>query len=114
MADAGDISVTRRNGALVIRLSGAWTLEAGIPPADPIRAELERSPTRSVAFDSERLAEWDSALVTFLVRVGQICTERGIAMERDGLPAGAQRLLRLAEAVPERPGTRRGTERAPW
>ncbi len=112
--EGGDISVARRDATLVIRLSGRWELEAGIPSSDSVRSELERSQTRAVTFDTERLAGWDSAVVAFLVRVSEICEEHGVAMEREGLPAGVQRLLRLAEAVPERPGTRRTEDRPPW
>jgi phospholipid/cholesterol/gamma-HCH transport system permease protein len=45
-------------------------------------------------------------LIAFLVQTSEICRERGIADDRKGLPEGLRRLLELAEAVPEKEGTR--------
>jgi phospholipid/cholesterol/gamma-HCH transport system permease protein len=109
------ISVTRRDDAtLVVRLSGTWQLKTGFPSSEVVRSELARGSSRAVVFDAGSLSSWDSAVVTFLARVSEICRESGVAMEREGLPAGVQRLLRLAEAVPEKPGTRRDARRSSW
>ncbi len=115
MSDRGQFSVVGADDAtLLVRLAGTWSLESGLPDAAAIRAELARAARRRVAFDAKDLGEWDSALVTFLLGVDQICRERDVAVDRAGLPAGVRRLLRLAEAVPEKPGVRRTAERAPW
>ncbi len=64
---------------------------------------LEASPSvQQVAFDTATVTEWDSGLLTFLVRVIEECRRRGISAEREGLPDGVRSLLSLAEAVPEK------------
>jgi phospholipid/cholesterol/gamma-HCH transport system permease protein len=113
--DRGDVSLARGGDShVVIRLSGSWRLATGVPSADDLAAELTRSAAREVTFDAGGLGEWDSALIAFLERLAEICSERDVRMDRDRLPAGVQRLLRLAEAVPEQPGVRRGPSREPW
>jgi len=99
---------------LVIRLAGTWALATGLPSPDPVQRELASGRARAVAFDTRDLRTWDSAVVTFLARVTEVCRERGVPLDRAGLPQGLQRLLRLAEAVPERPGIRRGADRKGW
>jgi phospholipid/cholesterol/gamma-HCH transport system permease protein len=94
-------------GALVVRLAGAWQLAGGIPSAEPIERELTGPATpRGVDFDTRDLGEWDTSLLTFVTRVTTLCRERGVEADRAGLPAGVQRLLTLAEAVPEKKDAR--------
>ena len=57
--------------------------------------------TRQVGFDSAQLSGWDSSLITFLTSLIDGCRRRGVEVDRGGLPEGVQRLLALAEAVPE-------------
>jgi phospholipid/cholesterol/gamma-HCH transport system permease protein len=112
VAERGEMSIVRGNDeTVVIRLAGAWELATGLPSADPVQRELASGRARAVAFDTRDLRAWDTAVVTFLARVTEVCRERGIPLDRKGLPEGMQRLLRLAEAVPERTGVRRGADR---
>lgn len=69
---------------------------------------------RLVRFDTRDLEAWDSSVVAFLERLSELCRQRTVRVERDGLPAGLQRLLGLAEAVPEKQGARRTERREPW
>jgi phospholipid/cholesterol/gamma-HCH transport system permease protein len=52
------------------------------------------------------LGAWDTSLLTFLGKVFTLCGQQHIEVDRSGLPSGVQRLLALAEAVPERKGAR--------
>jgi len=89
-------------GALRVRLAGAWGLASGLPSFDPIRRELASEPPPGrVTFDVGELKEWDSGVLSFLVRIEDLCSERGVATDRDSLPDGLRRLIALAEAVPE-------------
>ena len=101
------------DGTLVLRLSGPWQLRSDIPSVAAVQRELERAPQR-VTFDTAGLTAWDSGLLTFLLKVGELCQQRQITAERDGLPSGVRRLLALAEAVPERKGARQETVVPPW
>ena len=101
-------------GALSIRLSGAWTLRRGLPSAEPIGHELAARRPSAVVFEVHELGAWDSALVTFLRHVEALCARHQVAMRREALPAGVQRLLALAGAAREQPSARRVISRIPW
>ncbi len=96
------VVLLRREGdTLLIRLGGVWSLELGIPSTATVERELAASPApKRVAFDASEPGPWDSALVTFLAKVNELCRARGIPADRSGLPAGLKRLLQLAEAAP--------------
>jgi phospholipid/cholesterol/gamma-HCH transport system permease protein len=95
------------DGTLLIRLAGTWLLDSGAPTFDAFERALAAEPgfTRA-GYDTSGLGEWDSAAISFLVQTSQILHDRGIAEDRSGLPTGLQRLIALAQAVPERAGAR--------
>lgn len=108
MAEESQVSLQRSGDAVLVSLSGTWRLQGGLPSDASVRQELERSPQPArVAFEARNLTHWDSSVLTFLVAVSALCRQRGIAMDRTGLPAGVRRLLELAEAVSERKGARK-------
>jgi len=91
---------------LLVRLSGAWTTAVRRPPSDEVGRRLESDPKpRRVAFDTAGLADWDSGLLTFLLQVIAAARDRGVEVDREGLPEGLRRLLALATAVPQRGDT---------
>src|SRR6185436_6537402 len=93
-------------GTLLLRLSGAWTTAAGRPAVGEVDRRLTSPQApRRVTFDAAGLDEWDSGLLTFLLRVIALAERHGIAVDRQGLPEGVRRLLALATAVPERKDT---------
>lgn len=104
--EAAALSTERDHDTLRLRLAGSWSLRAGIPGLDAVAAEIVRQPPRRLELRADGLGDWDSALLTFLTRLGVLCAERSVAIDRSGLPDGVQRLLALAEAVPERSGAR--------
>ncbi len=87
---------------LQVELSGSWRMRDRLPPADEVRRRLEKPAQISrVVFKSEHVSAWDSGLINFLRNVTRLCNERNIEVDDSGLPEGAQRLLKLAFAVPE-------------
>lgn len=115
MADRGHLSVARADdGQIVLEVSGPWKLAGGLPPLDDVEKALAGKPTpRLVRFDARDLDDWDSALLAFLNRVGDLAREAGLEVDASGLPDGVRRLLHLAEAVPEKEGARRKEKRDP-
>jgi phospholipid/cholesterol/gamma-HCH transport system permease protein len=100
--------VQAQDGTVVVRLVGAWRLRAGIPSLADLQGKIASAGIlRRIAFDARELTSWDSSVVTFLVKVSELCRQREIPMDREGLPIGVRKLLDLAEAVPERKGARR-------
>lgn len=113
MVEQSQVLLQRSGEAVLVRLSGAWRLQGGLPSDATVRQELERSPRPArIAFEAQTLSHWDSSVLTFLVAVSTLCRQRGIQMDRSGLPAGVRRLLELAEAVSERKGARKEAQEA--
>lgn len=100
---------------LLIRLAGNWIIADGLPSAADIINEIRSTPgIKRVAFDTRDLREWDSSLVTFLIKVGEDCSRNIIEMVQEGLPQGVTRLLVLATAVPEQKDARKEVTRPPF
>src|SRR5215475_8517287 len=109
MADNGQLLLTLAgDSTLNVQLRGTWRLRGGLPSATLFEHELASArQVRGISFDARELTSWDSSVLTFLVEISELCRQRGIAIDRDGLPVGVRKLLALAEAVPERKGARR-------
>jgi len=114
VADGGELTLDRgADDTLTVRLAGGWRLQGGIlSDAEVERALATAPPPRRLAFDARGLGRWDTSLVVVLDRLLAHCERQGVAVERSGLPEGVQRLLALAEAVPEKVGARRETMEA--
>src|SRR5574342_142326 len=99
---------------LRVRLTGTWRLHERLPSAGEIDHVLAESrDLRRVVFDTSGIIAWDSGLLTFVRKLMHEGKRRGIEVDRDGLPEGAQHLLNLATAVaPQETG--RGTRPEPW
>jgi phospholipid/cholesterol/gamma-HCH transport system permease protein len=94
---------------LRLSLAGSWLLRTGLPSADQVYEELRAKATgRRIVFDTTGLGAWDSGFLTFLLKLERLSAQDELTLDPAGLPDGAKRLLRLATAVPERPGARRG------
>src|SRR5687768_10638518 len=100
----GTLSFAQTNDALLqVRLGGAWRLRSGLPSVALLERELNSAPrVKNISFDAAELQSWDSSVLAFLVEASALCRTRGIQLDRAGLPSGLQRLLDLAEAVPEK------------
>ncbi len=104
----GEISFARgADATLVLQFSGEWRLRHGLPNTDSLERELKTNgQARRIAFETTDLGDWDSGLLSFLVRTIELSKAQGIEVDRAGLPSGVRRLLALAEAVPETKGAR--------
>jgi len=93
---------------LLVRLSGNWKITAPLPTAFDVGKSFESNKgIRRIAFDTKRLGEWDSGLLTFLIKIFEGCSNSNIEVDKEGLPEGVRRLIELATAVPERKGARK-------
>ena len=101
-------------GVACVALAGVWKNEDRLPDPSEVWREIDAGPAiHRLTFDTSRVTDWDSGLVTLVIKVIEGARARGIESDRAGLPEGVQRLLRLAEAVPER-HTGRTSGRPPW
>jgi phospholipid/cholesterol/gamma-HCH transport system permease protein len=95
---------------LLVVLSGRWKVDEGLPSADEVAERIESDPRiRRVTLETQGLTEWDSGLLTFLIKLTARCSQRDIGLDQEGLPQGVRRLLALASAVPEPEGGRKET-----
>jgi phospholipid/cholesterol/gamma-HCH transport system permease protein len=93
-------------GTLVVRLAGPWRLQSGLPPLAEVARELAGPLPPTITFDTRDLTFWDSSVLAFLAGTSRLARERGVEVDRSGLPEGLRRLLALAEAVPEKADAR--------
>jgi phospholipid/cholesterol/gamma-HCH transport system permease protein len=100
---------------LRVKITGTWKIGTKIPSASQVQNKIESvGSIRRVGFYTENLADWDSSLLTFLIKISDYCTNNNLAFDKDGLPKGVQKLIALATAVPERKGARKESTREPF
>ena len=86
-----------------VRLTGAWRLDERLPSAEGIEQAVAQSPeVRRIVLDARGVPDWDTTLVSFVLRLLRFGERRGLTVDRDGLPRGINRLIALATAVPEK------------
>jgi len=92
-----------RPDVVQVRLSGEWRLENRLPGPDEIQEALARNVgIRRVTLEAGGVTGWDTGLVAFVLKLIQLCDARAVTVDRQSLPAGVNRLIVLATAVPER------------
>jgi phospholipid/cholesterol/gamma-HCH transport system permease protein len=88
------------NHSLLLRLSGSWKTGNPIPTLAGVDKALDSlAQGGSLSFDAKEIIEWDSTLLTFLVKLKDTCAVKSIGFDTAGLPEGVGRLLALADAT---------------
>jgi phospholipid/cholesterol/gamma-HCH transport system permease protein len=114
-AETGGLTLRQLDDdTLLVSLAGVWTIGREFPSAEEVRKRLESTSVRRVAFETRELVEWDSGLLTFLLKIREYAAQKKIQIADEGLPQGARRLIALALAVPERKGARRKAKQDPF
>jgi phospholipid/cholesterol/gamma-HCH transport system permease protein len=108
-----ELSFDRPAGdTLLVRLTGSWTIGHKLPSGAEVQSRVESDPViKQINFDTRKLSDWDSGLLSFLTKIINQCSEKNITVNQEGLSEGIQKLLQLAFAVPERKGARKETVR---
>jgi phospholipid/cholesterol/gamma-HCH transport system permease protein len=107
-ADGARVEVARDGDRkLLVRLAGTWTLEEGMPDTAPVEQALAATPPPpAVGFDMGQLEHWDTGVLAFVAKVEDLADSHHVPVDRSGLPEPVQRLLTIAQAVPEKEGAR--------
>ena len=91
------------NTTLQLRLAGNWRIDQPLPSIEELEKRLKSDPqVQKIAFDTTRIAGWDSILLTFLIDISHLCTQSKITIDHAGLPDGVPQLLTIAAAVPKK------------
>jgi phospholipid/cholesterol/gamma-HCH transport system permease protein len=98
---------------LVVTLGGDWLARPGLPGLEAVEKELARGiAPQALEFSTGGLGEWNSGLLSFLLDSSELCRRLQIEFHDEALPPGVRKLIRLAQAVPEKKDAR--TPRQPW
>jgi len=100
--------------SLCVSFAGCWKTGHALPSFDDLKNQVDANPQiRRVTFDTQLLSGWDSSLLTFMIKLINLCSGKKIDCDKGGLPQGVRRLLDIATAVPEKK-TYAATEREPF
>ncbi len=113
MSDSGELLFEQPSkDTLRVILSGSWKLGEPLPSTDDVRQQVESAGSiRQISFNTEKLGDWDSGLLTFLRKLWKLCSNSDIAVDSSGLPDGVRQILELAAAVPEKKDARKAEGR---
>ncbi len=90
-------------GKMLLIFSGSWTVKDDLPDYSLISRivqESQRSDVHQYVVDASKVHKWDSIFVTFLIKFLELCPDQ-VQVDMAMVPAGVQRLVSLARAVPE-------------
>jgi phospholipid/cholesterol/gamma-HCH transport system permease protein len=89
--------------SLCVSFAGCWKTGNTLPSFDDLNRQIDTNPQiRRVTFDTQSLTGWDSSLLTFMIKLVNLCSAKKIEYDEGGLPPGVKRLLDIATAVPEK------------
>lgn len=94
------------DGTLLVLMGGTWQLESGFLSSAAVEREFGADPPDRVRFDTTALGAWDSGILALMVKISALSRAHGSEFDASGLPDGLERLLGLAEAVPEKDDAR--------
>jgi phospholipid/cholesterol/gamma-HCH transport system permease protein len=95
---------------LILEITGNFLIDTvcdNLTVSDVIAKIDSMKELTKVGFDVTELKKWDSSILTFLKQIKSHCVNNNIIFVKESLPSGIQRVLELAEAVPERKGIRK-------
>ena len=94
------------NGRLELQLGGDWVIGNAIPSLNEVKESLYQYQNISyIVINSHSLGNWDSRLVSFVLRLTEVLSKDNISLDITGLPSGIQSLIRLATTVSARKDT---------
>lgn len=99
------------DGVYVVSVGGQWNLQTPWPEtAASVLSGLNNGAIHALKLQASHLGNWDSSLLVFLVQLAQKAKDRKLVLELD-LPAGLNRLIKMAFAVPPRAGAAQNNQK---
>ena len=96
---AGFQLVQQSDHSALLTLTGDWLQGSRAGSFTALSQQLQLATPESLLVDGAGLGQWDSTLAAFLLRCHNHCRQEGIPFTTRNLPAGTDKLLRLATAV---------------
>ncbi|GAA4351079.1 MlaE family ABC transporter permease [Kangiella taiwanensis] len=90
------------NGQKALKLFGDWTIRHSGQDSEAILDHFKQSPFEVI--DGGAVEQWDSSLISLLLRLDTFAKEGQQQLHFQSLPRGAHELVELANTVPERQG----------
>ena len=107
MADSPEIELRKvGSDGVEIVLSGNFRLDTGLCSASEYVSSIAPG-VKHVKLVDAGISSWDSSLLVLLTELLTLCEQRQMECDISALPSGAQRMVKLATAVPERSGAAR-------
>ncbi len=106
-AQTAEIRIQESQEVFDLYLLGDWVIDNQLPNTEFVFEKLADRKNKEIEINTKALGNWDSGLITFLVKLRNYADQEKIEVNFSALPEGAQRLLNLAFAVEEREGARK-------
>ncbi|MDA1276660.1 MAG: ABC transporter permease [Verrucomicrobia bacterium] len=90
------VDTERSGSALLVKISGSWSLLREKPEWNKL---VENREVTRIKVIQENLAEWDSALLLFLLHGQSWCAKHKVDFDIDALPEGLRRLVAQVAAA---------------
>jgi phospholipid/cholesterol/gamma-HCH transport system permease protein len=98
----------RDDRTAVLRLKGSWTMKHVLPGLSrELRRFQAENDVTCLVVDIQELTDWDSRLVSLLLRLREACAEENIEFQTDNLSQGLRRLLDMAVKGAKAPAGRK-------
>jgi phospholipid/cholesterol/gamma-HCH transport system permease protein len=110
------IRENRQNDIMEIGIEGDWLLTGRqLPALNSLLVTINSDKSiAGIRFVTANLGQWDSLLVTELIRILDCAGHQGVVVDKSGLPETIQGLLALVYTVPERSDARRPHSENSW
>ncbi len=100
---------------LTVALAGDWLLSEPAPGADELLERLRDTPVpKRVTYADAGLGDWDTRLVTTLLKIRRETETKNIELDESALPEGVRQLMRLATVTKPPQGAARKRENVPF
>jgi len=88
---------------LQLKLSGDWQLSAGLPSINEVLTQLDsHADITGISFVVSQDFKWDSAFISFLLKLKNISKQKNIRLTVGGTPPQAEKLFKLIPAQAEK------------
>src|SRR5258706_352487 len=90
----------KEGGVLLVQLAGDWRTQSGLPGIEPVEEALDARQMKALEFETRELGQWDTGLIMFVLTCAELCKQRKLDFQNQGLPKGVAGLVEISQAEP--------------